>query len=56
MSDADGEGFEGDEISKWDPESMRRVIGILRPVMKRYFRAEVRGSDHIPQLGVRYRC
>jgi 1-acyl-sn-glycerol-3-phosphate acyltransferase len=51
MSDADGEGFEGDEISKWDPEFTRRVVGFLRPVMKRYFRAEVRGSDHIPQVG-----
>jgi 1-acyl-sn-glycerol-3-phosphate acyltransferase len=51
MSDADGEGFEGDEISKWDPEFTRRVVGILRPVMKRYFRAEVRGSDHIPEVG-----
>jgi len=51
MSNADGEGFEGDEISKWDPEFTRRVVGILRPVMKRYFRAEVRGSDHIPKVG-----
>src|SRR3954466_8448047 len=51
MSNADGEGFKGDEISKWDPEFTRRVVGILRPVMKRYFRAEVRGSDHIPQVG-----
>jgi len=51
MSNADGEGFEGDEISKWDPEFTRRVVGFLRPVMKRYFRVEVRGSDHIPQVG-----
>lgn len=51
MSDTDSDDFEIDEISKWDPEFAQRVVGILRPVMKRYFRAEVRGSDHIPQAG-----
>src|SRR3954468_6270335 len=51
MSNADGEGFKGDEISKWDPEFTQRVVGFLRPVMKKYFRAEVRGSDHIPPVG-----
>jgi 1-acyl-sn-glycerol-3-phosphate acyltransferase len=51
MSKADGDGFQVDEVSKWDPEFTQRVVGILRPVMKRYFRAEVRGSDHIPPAG-----
>jgi 1-acyl-sn-glycerol-3-phosphate acyltransferase len=51
MSDADGERLEIDEISKWDPHFTQRVIGILRPVMKRYFRAEVRGSENIPAVG-----
>ena len=51
MSKAGGDDFQIDEISKWDPELTQRVVGILRPVMKRYFRAEVRGSEHIPQVG-----
>jgi len=51
MSNTDADGFEIDEVSKWDPEFTHRVVGILRPVMKRYFRAEVRGSDHIPAVG-----
>jgi 1-acyl-sn-glycerol-3-phosphate acyltransferase len=51
MSNTEGDGFEIDEVSKWDPEFTHRVVGILRPVMKRYFRAEVRGSDHIPAVG-----
>ncbi len=49
MSDADEDRFHLDEISKWDPDFTRRVFGFLRPVMKRYFRAEVRGADHIPR-------
>jgi 1-acyl-sn-glycerol-3-phosphate acyltransferase len=51
MSEADSAAFEADEISKWDPEFTQRVVGVLRPVMKKYFRAEVRGSDHIPAVG-----
>jgi 1-acyl-sn-glycerol-3-phosphate acyltransferase len=51
MSNTDADGFGIDEVSKWDPEFTHRVVGILRPVMKRYFRAEVRGSDHIPAVG-----
>ncbi|WP_029114704.1 lysophospholipid acyltransferase family protein [Mycobacterium sp. URHB0044] len=51
MSDADEERVHLDEISKWDPDFTRRVFGFLRPVMKRYFRAEVRGADRIPPVG-----
>jgi 1-acyl-sn-glycerol-3-phosphate acyltransferase len=51
MSNTDGDGFEVDQVSKWDPVFTHRVVGILRPVMKRYFRAEVRGSNHIPAVG-----
>lgn len=53
MSDTsdDADEIEVDEIAKWDPEFTQRVIGFLRPIMKRYFRAEVRGSEHIPAVG-----
>ena len=30
------------DIAKWDPDLTKRVVGILRPVVKRYFRSEVK--------------
>src|SRR3954469_14429423 len=51
MSNGDAGHLEVDEIAKWDPEFTQRVVGLLRPVMKKYFRAEVRGPEHIPAVG-----
>jgi 1-acyl-sn-glycerol-3-phosphate acyltransferase len=48
MSDAD---IDRVEIEKWDPEFTERVIGFLRPLIRRYFRTEVRGLDNIPPAG-----
>ena len=39
------------EIAKWDPGLTERVMGILRPFLKRYFRSEVRGLGNIPSAG-----
>ena len=39
------------EISKWDPELTKKVVGILRPVVKRYFRSEVKNLGRIPTGG-----
>jgi 1-acyl-sn-glycerol-3-phosphate acyltransferase len=39
------------EIAKWDPELTKRVVGILRPVAKRYFRSEVKDLGRIPAGG-----
>jgi 1-acyl-sn-glycerol-3-phosphate acyltransferase len=39
------------EIAKWDPDLTKRVVGILRPVAKRYFRSEVKDLGHIPAGG-----
>jgi 1-acyl-sn-glycerol-3-phosphate acyltransferase len=39
------------EIAKWDPELTKRVVGFLRPIAKRYFRAEVRDLGRIPTGG-----
>jgi len=39
------------EIAKWDPVLTERVIGIIRPVLKRYFRSEVHGLDNVPSGG-----
>src|SRR5690349_20671261 len=35
----------------WDPVLTERVVDILRPVVKRYFRSEVRGLSLIPAGG-----
>jgi 1-acyl-sn-glycerol-3-phosphate acyltransferase len=39
------------EIAKWDPGLTKRVVGILRPFLKQYFRSEVRGLENIPSGG-----
>ena len=39
------------EIEKWDPEFTERVVGVLRPMLRRYFRSEVRGLENIPPAG-----
>ena len=51
MAGTDNDGGEIPEIEKWDPELTERVVNILRPVLKRYFRSEMCGSDNIPALG-----
>lgn len=38
-------------ITKWDPELTKRVVGVLRPIAKRYFRSEVRDLGRIPVRG-----
>jgi 1-acyl-sn-glycerol-3-phosphate acyltransferase len=39
------------EIAKWDPGLTKLVVGLLRPIVKRYFRSEVRGLDLLPPGG-----
>ena len=48
MSDTE---IDDPDIAKWDPGLTERVIGILRPFLKRYFRSEVRGLENIPPGG-----
>ena len=36
------------DIDKWDPILTEHVIALTRPIVKRYFRSEVRGLDNIP--------
>lgn len=43
--------IEPTEISKWDPGLTERVIGWLRPLIKGYHRAEVRGLESFPAGG-----
>jgi 1-acyl-sn-glycerol-3-phosphate acyltransferase len=39
------------EITKWDPHLTERVMGWIRPLIKGYHRAEVRGLDSFPPGG-----
>jgi 1-acyl-sn-glycerol-3-phosphate acyltransferase len=39
------------EMAKWDPEFTERVMNVLRPLLRRYFRTDVRGLEHIPPAG-----
>lgn len=43
--------IDGTEIAKWDPGLTKRVVGLLRPIVKWYFRSEVRGLDLLPLGG-----
>src|ERR1700759_1817629 len=43
--------IEPTEISKWDPGFTERVMGWIRPLIKGYHRAEVRGLDSFPAGG-----
>ncbi|AFM18398.1 1-acyl-sn-glycerol-3-phosphate acyltransferase [Mycolicibacterium chubuense NBB4] len=39
------------ETAKWDPGFTRQITGWVGPVIKRYFRAQVRGLDSMPAAG-----
>jgi 1-acyl-sn-glycerol-3-phosphate acyltransferase len=39
------------EVAKWDPEFTRQIKNWVGPLVKRYFRAEVRDLDAIPAAG-----
>jgi 1-acyl-sn-glycerol-3-phosphate acyltransferase len=39
------------DVTKWDPTLTERVVGMLRPIAKRYFRSEVRNLGRIPAGG-----
>jgi 1-acyl-sn-glycerol-3-phosphate acyltransferase len=42
---------EPSEVTKWDPALTERVMRLLRPLIKGYHRAEVRGLDDFPAGG-----
>jgi 1-acyl-sn-glycerol-3-phosphate acyltransferase len=39
------------EIAKWDPAFTKQVINAAGPVIKRWYRAEVRNLDNVPSAG-----
>jgi 1-acyl-sn-glycerol-3-phosphate acyltransferase len=45
MSDSD---VDSTDVDKWDRGLTEHVVALTRPIVKRYFRSEVRGLDNIP--------
>jgi 1-acyl-sn-glycerol-3-phosphate acyltransferase len=45
--DAGGAG----EVAKWDPQFTKRIAKSVGPIIKRWFRSEVRGVEKIPAAG-----
>ncbi|MDZ7886745.1 MAG: lysophospholipid acyltransferase family protein [Mycobacterium sp.] len=39
------------EIAKWDPGVARRISGVIGPLVRRYFRAEVEDLENVPAVG-----
>jgi len=39
------------EVAKWDPGFTRRIVERIGPLIKRYFRAEVRDIERVPAAG-----
>jgi 1-acyl-sn-glycerol-3-phosphate acyltransferase len=44
-------GADTPEVAKWDPQFTERVKNWVGPIIKRYFRSEVRGLDRMPPVG-----
>jgi len=43
------EAIEHTDVEKWDAGLTELIVGLTRPVVKRYFRSEVRGLENIPE-------
>lgn len=43
--------IDGTELARWDPVFTARANRAIAPIVNRYFRAEVRGLEHIPPAG-----
>jgi len=39
------------ELTKWDPEFTKLLANLFAPVVKRWFRAEVKGLENVPPVG-----
>ncbi|MBV8929218.1 MAG: acyltransferase family protein [Mycobacteriaceae bacterium] len=46
-----GNGAGKPKVAKWDPGFTRQIANWVGPVVKRYFRAEVRDLDQVPPTG-----
>ena len=48
---ADIENLDHEEAAKWDPVFTEQLTKLVGPLIKRYFRSEVRGLDSMPSAG-----
>lgn len=39
------------ELAHWDPVLTKRVMDVIRPIVRRYFRSSISGLEHIPDHG-----
>src|SRR5947209_18145058 len=46
-----GRTLDGNDVDAWDPDYIRRVLPLWRVTLCKYFRADVRGLDNIPDTG-----
>lgn len=46
-----GSGADKPEVAKWDPHFTAQLKNWVGPIIKRYFRAEVRGLESVPAVG-----
>lgn len=51
MGDRDVDSIGKEDATKWDPGFTEQIKKWAGPVIKRYFRAEVRGLDAVPSVG-----
>jgi 1-acyl-sn-glycerol-3-phosphate acyltransferase len=51
-----GTDADSHEVGRWDPGLTQRVMNLLRPMVKLYYRSEVRGLDNLPAKGCLVVC
>lgn len=51
MTDQRVTAGEDHEVAQWDPKFTEQLKNVVGPLVKRWYRAEVRGLDHIPRAG-----
>jgi 1-acyl-sn-glycerol-3-phosphate acyltransferase len=51
MTGSGTEAADNHETAKWDPAFTKQIANVVGPLVKRYYRAEVRGLPNIPEAG-----
>ena len=51
LGDAAALATRDDNFDAWDPEHIARTLPVLNPLLSAYFRAEIRGIEHVPAAG-----
>src|ERR1700747_2835727 len=51
MTGSGTEAADNRETAQWDPAFTKQIANVVGPLVKRYYRAEVRGLPNIPEAG-----